>query len=652
MKITIFSWLFVCFLSIGQMKAEDSPFSLLSKKTLRRTNTNIQTSHADTLILDSAIPFVEGFSISGCIIQKEKSSFVRILLEDDLGTNYVVLESSQLYNDTDTLLFDCYCEETHTLLNVKPYKLKIYVNNAQVTISGIEYIPGNEKATKARTKTLSEERSMNKRRQSESIVERINEYNYKHKAIWRADTTFLASQPWEKRKIALGITNDGMDTGGIEYYAEGVFEIQSTRNSDEEKDSIWNSELASTLFVDEFDWRDRHGKNWMTPIKNQWFTSTCWAFSAIGVTEALVNLYYNRKIDLDLSEQELVSCSRNSTNNPMASGSSYNALKWIANNGVVDEDAFPFNNQNVAVPCSEMNSDYSEQVSFYQADRNSKMGTHPDTLKKYLIKYGPMSTLYRTNGSDGHAVVLTGYGKIKLGDGVVVSTREGRVENTINDPNDPRIGKTYWICKNSSGTNTTNDGYIKLFLPGYDGGRGTCFIRTPITTLHYTNDSIICEDLDGDGYYNWGIGPKPAHCPSWVPDIPDGDDSDYTKGPMDEYGFLSDIPSMISDSTIFIVQDTEWSNRKYVYHNVYVYGGKTLRITNDVNFYRGASLHLSSGSKLIIDGGSLTNVSITYVDTSGTSIQILNNGTLNYFDNQDFTVPLGVNLEINYGKIN
>ncbi len=55
---------------------------------------------------------------------------------------------------------------------------------------------------------------------------------------------------------------------------------------------------------------------------------------------------------------------------------------------------------------------------------------------------------------------------------------------------------------------------------------------------------------------------------------------------------------------------------------------------------------------MIIDGGSLTDVSITYVDTSGTSIQILNNGTLNYLDNQDFTVPLDVNLEINYGKIN
>lgn len=117
-------------------------------------------------------------------------------------------------------------------------------------------------------------------------------------------------------------------------------------------------------------------------------------------------------------------------------------------------------------------------------------------------------------------------------------------------------------------------------------------------------------------------------------------------------GYLSDISSMISDSTITIAQDTEWNTRKYVHYNVYVNSGKTLKITNNVNFYRGANLYLSSGCKLIIDGGSLADVSITYVGTSGASIQLLKNGTLNYLNNQDFTVPLGVSLEITNGKIN
>ena len=55
----------------------------------------------------------------------------------------------------------------------------------------------------------------------------------------------------------------------------------------------------------------------------------------------------------------------------------------------------------------------------------------------------------------------------------------------------------------------------------------------PITSIKYTDANIVCEDRDG--YYYWGIGPKPATCPN-CPDEEDGDDSDPTLGPMDEFG--------------------------------------------------------------------------------------------------------------------
>ena len=111
--------------------------------------------------------------------------------------------------------------------------------------------------------------------------------------------------------------------------------------------------------------------------------------------------------------------------------------------------------------------------------------------------------------------------------------------------------------------------------------------------------------------------------------------------------FATNVTTMMADDV-----NTVWTTRKYVYHDVYVNSGKTLRITNDINFYRGVTLHLSSGSKLIVDGATLTDVSINYVGTTGTSIQILHNGAINYVDNQDFVVPLGVTLDIDYGKIN
>jgi len=48
-------------------------------------------------------------------------------------------------------------------------------------------------------------------------------------------------------------------------------------------------------------------------------------------------------------------------------------------------------------------------------------------------------------------------------------------------------------------------------------------------------------DLDKDGYYNWGIGPKPKTCPA-CPDEVDCDDSDPNKGPyIDSTGFCKPI---------------------------------------------------------------------------------------------------------------
>ncbi len=57
----------------------------------------------------------------------------------------------------------------------------------------------------------------------------------------------------------------------------------------------------------------------------------------------------------------------------------------------------------------------------------------------------------------------------------------------------------------------------------------------PVSSLDFNETDVLCTDNDGDGYYSWGIGPKPSHCPE-SPDEPDGDDSDPCIGPMDEYG--------------------------------------------------------------------------------------------------------------------
>ena len=63
----------------------------------------------------------------------------------------------------------------------------------------------------------------------------------------------------------------------------------------------------------------------------------------------------------------------------------------------------------------------------------------------------------------------------------------------------------------------------------------TYSISTPIFYDNLTEQDVRCVDMDGDGYYNWGIGPKPAHCPP-CPDEPDGDDSNPNLGPLNSFG--------------------------------------------------------------------------------------------------------------------
>ncbi|GAF84466.1 unnamed protein product, partial [marine sediment metagenome] len=57
-----------------------------------------------------------------------------------------------------------------------------------------------------------------------------------------------------------------------------------------------------------FDWRNYSGQDWMTPVKNQGSCGSCWAFSAVGVVEAVYNIATDDPdLDLDLSEEYLVS---------------------------------------------------------------------------------------------------------------------------------------------------------------------------------------------------------------------------------------------------------------------------------------------------------------------------------------------------------
>lgn len=580
--------------------------------------------------------------VSGVANQTERGAFVRVLLEDKRGQEYVVLESCRMYNDMDAFCFKDYGEETLSLPDVVPYKLKIFVKNADIHISEIVVNKGNVSKSNSDRETYSRIRGRRVIVQQLRLVSKINSYNHKNKKLWRADTTALSLLPWEQKRKILGIECEDENTGGIEYYAEGIFE--TVNHSSEEEDNIrWERELSSTLYVDSFDWRSQHGKNWMTPVRHQGWTHTCWAFATIGACEAVANLFYNKNIGWDLSEQELVSCSRNTTN-PFKSSSFRKALSWIKANGVVNEEAFPYDGGGDSLACS-INEDKITEHFFiggYKA-----VPVYPDSLKKYLLKYGPLPVSYRTDRTMGHGVVLTGFGRLKVGDGVRSSSRNNYVSTTIEN-GDSRIGKTYWICKNSYGIGSGENGYIKLYLPDRDGGRSAFCISPDVTTLGYTNDSIEVSDNDGDGFFFWGFGKKPKHSPNWIPDQPDGDDNDYTKGPMDEYGFLKDLNPDLYD-TVYVRKDSLCNRKSYVYQHTMINSGATLSVTSDTNFYGKAVLRVAPLATLVVDSAELrlSNIAVE----KGGRVFIKNNGRIKLDDDCSLDLPAGAELYITEGAI-
>jgi C1A family cysteine protease/putative hemolysin len=245
-----------------------------------------------------------------------------------------------------------------------------------------------------------------------------------------------------------------------------------------------------------FDWRNYDGANWLTPIKSQGICGSCWAFAAVGVTEAVINIdSQDYTIDPDLSEQYLVTdCA--SAAGDCAGGGKYSALTYIRDNGIPDESCLPYGDGNYTTGCTYTSlgacdcgkctycstsecSDYrcSDRCSDWH-DRLSTLesaeylwGASRDDLQAALLAYGPLAVSMYMGGSfdangvyrcsnppyTNHAVAIVGY--------------------------DDAGG--YWIVRNSWGSTWHDEGYFKV---AYDNCR--------IETSPVYADLVPCNDAN------------------------------------------------------------------------------------------------------------------------------------------------------------
>ena len=593
---------------------------------------------------------ITGLSITGSFEKTSDEYLVRVLLKDVKGKEYLVMESYEEICDKSSQVFTDYCEETIMLEGIVPDSIKVFVRDATVRIESISFqYTSHDNMLKGTAFNAAKKES--RKGQVEEIVRRINEYNATHGKIWIAGVTDIALADYKSRQAMIGCP-DGCPSGGFEYYIDGFFEI-GKQNPNASSKTV---QRTASNIVSAFDWRNRHGRDWTTPVKNQGGSLCCVAFAGVSCLEALVNLYYNQILDMDLSEWELACHGGVGIgNSPYDAGVSPNtAISYLVNTGIGKEcyNQFP---DSLNVPYSLNNPD--TLVSMNGGTLLSNLSDE-NNIKASLIMKGPLGSgcLYtaindneynNVMNNQGHAMAIIAYDYIRGNENDIYSQNFSHINNLTN-----YIGRTYWVFKNSYYTHQ----YPKIIFNDYSLMAGPFIFETPIRIKDkygnniFTESDVVCEDRDGDGYYFWGIGQKPSDAPSWIPDEPDCDDSDYGTGPTGNViGQGIDLGSL-KTSTVTINGAEIYNTRRYLYHDIVIPGGSTLTIQNArVDLYGNVKITVQNNGQLIIDSGTLRNAEIAL--QAGSKLKIQNSGTIYMRQGKNLDAPLGSIVDIANGNI-
>ncbi len=459
-----------------------------------------------------------------------------VLIDNSTQQEYLVYQESRSYINFIVGGFSVtrICNETCVLPQlVNSFSVRLEARGYALSVSEISYvdtpIPGVD-VTELR-------------RQQNAIV--IQEFNGQDLG-WIAGETSVSNLTYAEKKRLVNLTAESsgeFNLQGFEYYRGGVFEVHMNSSATTKSGGTRQSAL-----VDSFDWRNRHGKSWVTSVRNQGGCGSCAIFAATGATEAVTKLYFNNPLlELDLAEQNVISCSPmsglvgNGKSNceeiwfdkegKKRTGDGWfpsAVLDYFKNTGAMDDVAFPYSGKDIA--CNLNTPQEKIKVSGMITFGSTGYPKTEDTLKKLLIEKGPVSGGIL---SLSHAMTLVGF------------------------ETDPKDGRTIWIFKNSWGDDwgadsqsqrldySYGDRWGKYWQEGH-ANNGYAYIKLDMENVEWTEAietpiyseiqprQISCVDQDLDTYCNWGISKdKPATCLASCKPEKDCDDSDAKKGPFD-----------------------------------------------------------------------------------------------------------------------
>ncbi len=279
------------------------------------------------------------------------------------------------------------------------------------------------------------------------------------------------------------------------------------------KNPDWSEDYSEITIIDtpaEFSWRNYDGADLTTSAKNQGSCGSCWAFAALGAIESLINIKEGfKKIDIDLSEQYLLSCipAAGSCNG----GQTASPFSFIINtsedgnflNGVIFEKCLPYESDD-DIPCSQKADNWLDTLVPLSGWGEVWFGLNNDDavamMKSKIFQNGPIYALmfvddsFRNFGSIFHRSTDYFPNRSPATD---VLNHAILIVGWRDDPNISNGG--YWICKNSWGTKWGYDGFFNI---EYNGS----MIRYYVAWPEYEPNSFDCPPIaDLGGFYQGNV---------------------------------------------------------------------------------------------------------------------------------------------------